>query len=167
MANVPFKLEPWAPNRFSNQGKTLEKLIERTMNHDFYVVRIPDAHSYGGFKPRGRVPCDFLGHICGHPLMVECKESAEESIPRSLLLRAKSRHQYEAMLSFASHHSNNRAGYLCHTAGRFLTWVPASRLQSVKQISRSSWDHSLQITGIDLLKDPLDWRKLLLDGEGT
>lgn len=159
---MSFNLTSPEPSRFAHQGKNLEKLIERTALGQLKLIKIRDSYAYGGKLRGGTVPCDFIGHISGHPLMVEAKESAQVEIPRSVILRKRSFHQFEAMRNWIHSHPNNRAGYLCHTEGHILTWVPVQEIQGLSSVSRHRWRPELSIRGVDLLKDPIDWVSLIL-----
>jgi len=145
-----------------HRGKHLEGLIERSVTSGFFLVRIPDAHSFGGRSLRRRNPCDYIGSIDGHPLALEAKESEEESITRSKILQYP--HQYDFLCRWNNAHIHHIGGFAILTGRRFLTWVPVSELERYPSHGPQRWgDGQLWgIRGIDLEKEPLDWKYLIL-----
>lgn len=109
------------------QGKALEKVIERYRQPGLVLFRIKDAGDFRN-KSGPKTPCDFFGAVRGHPLMIDCKETAEDRIPFSKMTRPQSSHQLEAMLRFIGSSTNCVAGYLCSLKEGYV-FVPATAIK--------------------------------------
>lgn len=109
------------------QGKDLEKIVDRYRSPGVVLFRIQDAAAFGRYKGPA-VPCDFIGSILGHPVMLDCKETAEDRIPFSKMTRPQSSHQLEAMLRFVGSNPRCVAGYLCSLKEGYV-FAPAIKIQ--------------------------------------
>ena len=117
----------------TSSGKGLEKLLRGLLISGVHLERIHDSAAFGTYSGHA-VPCDFIGSLFGYPGMVECKETVEERLPFSKLLREQSRHQWEAMTRFRASHRKNIAGYLCRVRGGFV-WAFVEQIHGEGSVS--------------------------------
>lgn len=89
----------------------LETLVKRASDllPYLHLLRIKDGHDFGTYN-RHRSPADFVGHINGHPLLIECKETEEDRVYLSHLQRRP--HQFKALRAWHQSHERAIAGYL-------------------------------------------------------